>query len=264
MKLDYGILLSPNPIKLSIGSLRKHTLREISVFSFDKFNLYEVFLKMTPEKYYTNMCGEEGKKYWESLNENKRNEMTIYDLITEDDNIQKIYVDLLNFFFDEYVIFKEGFFVLLRQENDFAEDVTPEIIHGVINQDSFQQVLELIQQVCCIYEKDEIIDEMKFKNNTAKKIYEKLLKGQKEKKAQKKADKNFYLPNIISAVSNCHPTINPINVWDLTLFQLFDSFNRLQVNKMYDIDSRRVSVWGDEKKTFDIALWYKNEYDKNK
>jgi hypothetical protein len=32
---------------------------------------------------------------------------------------------------------------------------------------------------------------------------------------------------------------------------------------MFDIDSTRVSVWGDEKKTFNAALWYKNNYDKN-
>ena len=43
-----------------------------------------------------------------------------------------------------------------------------------------------------------------------------------------------------------------------------DAFNRLQRNTMYDIDSTRVSVWGDEKKTFDVSLWYKNEYDKKK
>jgi hypothetical protein len=121
----------------------------------------------------------------------------------------------------------------------------------------------LIQQVCCIFEDDEEPEEnMKFKNSAARKIYEKLLSAQKKEKKRKKADINLSLPNIISAVSNCHPTINPINVWDLTLFQLFDTFNRMRANKIYDIDSTRVSVWGDEKKTFDIALWYKNEYDK--
>lgn len=103
---------------------------------------------------------------------------------------------------------------------------------------------------------------MKFKNSAARKIYEKLLSAQKKEKKRRKADINLSLPNIISAVSNCHPTINPINVWDLTLFQLFDTFNRMRANKIYEIDSTRVSVWGDEKKTFDIALWYKNEYDK--
>ena len=46
------------------------------------------------------------------------------------------------------------------------------------------------------------------------------------------------------------------------LMNVYLKLYRLQVNKVYDIDARRVSVWGDEKKTFNIALWYKNEYDK--
>ena len=89
---------------------------------------------------------------------------------------------------------------------------------------------------------------------------------QKAKRAEnknKKADINFSLPNIVSAVSNKHPTISPITVWDLTVFQLLDAFNRMQANTIYDIDSTRVSVWGDEKKVFDVSLWYKNEYEKN-
>ena len=45
------------------------------------------------------------------------------------------------------------------------------------------------------------------------------------------------------------------------MFQLLDAFNRMQMNSMYEIESTRVSVWGDEKKTFDASLWYKNNYD---
>ena len=77
----------------------------------------------------------------------------------------------------------------------------------------------------------------------------------------KKADINLSIPNIISSISNMHPSLNYMNVWDLTVFQLLDAFNRLQANVMYDIDCTRVSVWGDEKKTFDVSLWYKNNYD---
>lgn len=262
MKLDYGTLLSPTPIKLSIGTLRKHTLREISELSFDRFSLYETFLKITPEIYYTKMCDEDKKVYWKSLKEDIQDNMTMYDLVLKDDTVRELYTELFNFFFEEFVVFKEGFFIILNQEVDLKEEITPELLRGIINNVTFKQVLELIQQICYIYEEEEATDELKFKNNAARKIYEKLLKGQKEKKAKKKADVNLSIPNIISAVSNSHQAINPVNVWDLTMFQLLDSFNRLQLNKVYDIDARRVSVWGDEKKTFNIALWYKNEFDK--
>ena len=105
---------------------------------------------------------------------------------------------------------------------------------------------------------------MKFKNDIAKKLYEQMQKANKEKEKQKnkKNDINLSLPNIISSVSSKHPSINLINIWELTIFQLLDCFNRLQNNTMHEIDSTRVSVWGDEKKTFDPSLWYKNYYDK--
>ena len=131
----------------------------------------------------------------------------------------------------------------------------------MIHDKTFLQILDLLQQICCIHEKETAIEDMKFKNNMARKLYEKMLKAQKKERENKKADINMSLPNIISSVSNVHPSINPLNVWDLTVFQLLDSFNRLQVNSMFKIDCTRVSVWGDEKKTFDAALWYKNHYD---
>lgn len=217
---------------------------------------------MTPERFYTTIKGDDGKKMWESMSDKQKDQMTMYSLLLEDESLLKTYIDLFNFFFVEQVVFKEGFFVILREDTDICENILSENVRGVIHEKSFQQVLELIQQICCIYEKEEDVGKLKFKNNAARKIYEKILKAQKEEKSKKKADINLSLPNIISAVSNRHQTINPINVWDLTLFQLLDSFNRLQVGTVYDIDSTRVSVWGDEKKTFNIALWYKNEYDK--
>ena len=86
---------------------------------------------------------------------------------------------------------------------------------------------------------------------------------EKAQKNNKKADSNLSLPNLISAVSNKHNSINPINVWDLTIYQLLDSFNRLQGNSIYDMNCRQVSVWGDKDNKFDVALWYKNNYDNN-
>ena len=82
--------------------------------------------------------------------------------------------------------------------------------------------------------------------------------NQKDKKQDIKDKDKLTLPNIISAVSNKHPTISPITVWNMTLFQLYDSFNRLQINEIYQINKRKVSVWGDKENTFDISMWYKN------
>lgn len=265
MRLDYGTQLSPVPITLSIGTLRKPTLKEISQITFDRFSFYEFFLKLSPETYYTKLRTEkDGEAYWNSLTEEERDGITIYDIIKEDEQIRNTYVEIFNFFFVETVIYQEGFFILLKENTaiDKPDEIKREQVRGAIAKDNFSQVLGLLQQICCIYNDEESLDDMKFKNNLARKLMEKMLKAKKKEQESKKSDLNLTIPNIISSLANKHPSLNYLNIWDLTIFQLLDAFNRIQANSMYDIDSTRVSVWGDEKKTFDVSLWYKNNYDK--
>lgn len=262
MKLDYGTQLSPEPIKLSIGTLVKPKLSRISKITFEKFNYYEMMIKMTPKFFYTKIKGSKGKKYWESLSEAERENLNLYNVVIDDKQLTNIFVEIFNFFFEENVIFQEDYFILFKKNLD-SDTASKDNIAGVISKNIFSEVLDVIQQVCCIKdEEEEDVDNMKFKNGLAKRMFEKMQKAAKEEQERKKASADLELPNIISSVSNKHFTISPINVWELTIFQLMDAFNRLQLNTVFDINSTRVSVWGDEKRTFNAALWYKNEYDK--
>ena len=262
MKLDYGTQISKEPISLSIGVLNKPTLDRIQKLTFVRFELYEVYLKLTPEFYYKHI-NQDKTDAWEQLSEHDKESVTLYKLILEDSALQKMYVEILSFFFTEKVLYYDGLFVFSTFDTDNAEELTNDNIRGVIGEDSFYQVLSIIQQVCGIYsEEDEIPDDSEFKNALAKKMFEKIQKAEKEKKKNKKGDKNYTIPNIISSVAAKHPSINFTNIWDLTLYQLIDTFNRLQVDSVYYINSTRVSVWGDEKNSFDQTLWYKNTYDK--
>lgn len=266
IRFDYGTLLSPSPIELSIGTLIKPRLKDISDsskgMSFDKFNYFEVILKLSPETFYTKLKGEEGKKYWKSLSEEEQEDMTLYQIVMKEKQLLETFTEIFNFFFEENVIFEQGYFVLLKKGVKFSNNLTQDDIVGVISEDLFPQVINAIQQICCIDDKEDFVDESQFRNKRALKLFYRMRKAAKKAQKERKSDINFTLPNIISSVSNRHPTINPINIWDLTVFQLLDAFNRLQTNSMYDIDSTRVSVWGDEKKTFNASLWYKNDFDR--
>ena len=258
IELDYGALLSPEPVVLSIGTILKPKLRDISKLTL---------LKLTPKLYYTELLrDEDGEQKWNSLDDETRDSLTLFDIIQKDAPLQQSYCDVLNFFFLEKVVYAEKAFILLRPDFNNPKDIDAKRdIHGVISTaETFQQVSNIIQQICCIYEKPkEKNEDIKFKNKLAKKIYEKMLKAQEERdlKKSKQVNKDYSLPNIISAVSNKHNSLNPINVWDLTIYQLIDSFNRLRTNAVYDINSLRISVWGDEKKQFDETLWYKYKED---
>lgn len=259
MKLEYADLLSPAPIKLSVGTVKKHTLREIASISFDRFLLYESLLKMTPKLIFTKLI-DGGEEYWEALDEDEKEKASLYDIIMSNETILKLYLDMFDFFFVETVRVIDGMFVVLKKDASEVDDITENDISGVITDKNFDSLRNVIQQICCIQDKSkESGEKPRFKNKVAQALYEKMKRAEEADKAAKakKYSREYSIPNIISAVSNRHPSLNPINIWDLTIFQLLDSFNRLQTNAVYDMNSTHTSVWGDEKKTFDETLWFR-------
>ena len=64
------------------------------------------------------------------------------------------------------------------------------------------------------------------------------------------------LGNIISAVANKSHSLHIMNIWDLTIFQLWDCFSRLSNNSIYDIQSMSVAAWGDKDNHFDPTAWF--------
>lgn len=245
--LDYDTLITPSPIKLSIGTLRKPKLLEISNMGFSKFDSYKILLKLSSDMV--------DNKIKESLglNPNSEDAIKIYDIIKLDESLREAYLDMFNFFFEEKTIYSDGYFFTLKSnENKELTELTTDDIKGIIGVENFEEVLFAIQQTCCIASKEKK-EKPKFKNEKARKLYERM---QKSKSMNNNDLNSLSLPNIISAVSNFHPSLNPINIYDITVFQLYDSFNRLQLGEAYWMNKMRVSVWGDEKGKFKSSLWY--------
>ena len=267
MRFDYGTQISPFPIPLSVGMLRKPKLRDIAdpkskpAMSFTKFMFYEFLISMTPKEFFTKAEVEKGQEFWDSLSEEEKRGLTVYDLIQLNPTLMQNFLEVFNFFFEETVLFVDGVFVLVNPDKDYSID-TPqrEDIVGVIDSHNFSEILYAIQQVCCIAQEEEE-ETPKFKNKIAEQMYYRMKEAEKEQK--KKADKDMTLPNIISKVSAKHNSLNFTNIWDLTIFQLLDNFASMREGAMYEIEWTRVAVWGDEKRTFDPARWYKNDFDKH-
>lgn len=264
MILDYGTLLSCSPLKLSNGTIRKPKISDIEDIGYHNFYLYEMFLKMTPKTFYEEIDKNGAIDFWDILTDKEKEELGMYEAICLNPKLQEIYCELFHFFYiAEYVKFSNGIFFLLKEDIDPSEQGEEIVknISGIIYKDTFEETLFVIQQICGINDDSETpIEEMKFKNKMAKEMYLKMREAEKNKKKKEASNPDHQLDNIVSAVSNRHNSINPLNVHDLTVFQLLDSFNRLTENAIYEIDSTRVSVWGDEKKTFNPSLWYKNHF----
>lgn len=123
--------------------------------------------------------------------------------------------------------------------------------------DDMREIRSVILQLCCL--EDSVTPPKKFRNEKAKKIYELI---QQRKAEQAKAMKGKHrenpdtaLPNLLSSFCAFSPSYNLTNVWDLTIYQFYDQYHRLDAKIQLDVYGLRWAAWG--KKEFDFSVWHK-------
>lgn len=159
-------------------------------------------------------------------------------LITLVPPLREIFLDALSFFIHEDVMYDEhiGYF--------YGDEKT-------INFDEIKTIKYASLIMSCVDTKE--AEPVKFANSMAKEIYEKVLKRKGSVKTQKDADFDLY--NIVGAVCAFHGSINLLNVWDLTVYQFYDQFSRINTKIQMDVVGQRWAAWG--KDEFDFSLWHK-------
>ncbi len=269
-KLSYGEYISPFPTRVPLSDkqyvhLHKPTINEIMAIGFDTFDIFMTYLKMTPKFYYTILCaGIGGIEYWDSLNE-VQDTIKLFNVVLADSAIRDVLVDVLNFFYEETVVFNNSRFYFINKECDGSKELQPEDILAVISDsDKFERALYWCQMICGIASQDKEEEPPKFKNKTAEVMWKRIqesIKKQEELEAKKNKLK-YSLPNIVSAICAYHPSINFSNVGQLTLPQVRDSLVRILQIDEYTIVRNSVSVWGTkDDKEFAIDQWLSNRYD---
>ena len=252
MKIEYFDLISPEPLYFQgIGGIKSPTLREISKLSYNAYQWYLTLLLMTPQTYYE-VIGQ--SEYFESLTDDELQQLDIFGLIVENDEMLKIIENALSFFFVENVRYDESNKAFLTYIDESPV--------GAINRNTWDAIIDIISQRNNIQSKPD--DITKAKNKRGIEIFKKI---QRYKSAMNKniaPDKNIELGNVISAIANRSNTLDILNIWDVTIFQLWDAFYRISSNNMYDIQATTVAVWGDEKKTFNSTAWLERPTSTNK
>ena len=246
MKLEYFDLLSPDPINIqNVGGILSPKLRDISSIGINTYQYYLGILMMDVNTYFH--MNEMDEQY-NQLSDEEKSSLNIFDLLTSNDNLTSLFQTALNFFIKEDVVYSDEYKAfLIQNENN---------VIGVISKEIYPQILDIICQRNCIKSNQEE-DLSKIKSKKALEIMKKLQKGRAEKAKQTKADKNMELGNIISAVANKSQSLNIINIWDLTVYQLWDCFSRLSNNSIYDIQSMSVAAWGHKDNYFEATACFK-------
>lgn len=255
MQLSYMDLLSPSPINFpNIGSIKSPTLREIAEVRYENYNTYLNFLVVTPEDIIKVTEPDKLELYKNLTNEQKREISTFNVIINSPFNA--LLEETLNFFFVDKIVFDkktQSYFSYKTEELYLQKEKPTGIIHAL----NYSDIADIILQRNGKTRNASDEDISKIKNKKALEIYLKLQKGNKQQLQQNRNEQKVSIPNMISSLAGIHNSLNMINIWDLTIFQLIDQFQRQQVKLMYDITSTGVSVWGNEKNKFDDSLWYK-------
>lgn len=250
LKLHYFDLISPDPIPIqNIGHLFSPTLRQISEIGINMYNYYLSIVLMTPKMFFAMLKQQE---QFDSLSDEEKDALNIFDLFISNEDTQELLRKIIDFFIIEDVIFYEpnNCFIVTKDISKLQENIV-----GIINRENYNQICNLICQLNNIKsEQDEDLSKAKGK---ALEILKKIQKGRTEKQKNNKSDKKMELGNVISAVANKHSSLNIINIWNLTVCQLWDTFARLTNNSIYDIQSMSVAAWGDKENHFDSTAWFK-------
>lgn len=138
------------------------------------------------------------------------------------------------------------------------DDEVGYLVEGeAISLDDLRSIRRIILQLCCV--DDTVTPPKKFRNEKAKRIYE-LIQSRKAEQAKaskgrRKVNPDMELSNLISSFCAFSPSYNLTNVWDLTIYQFYDQYHRLDSKIQLDVYGLRWAAWG--KKDFDFSAWHK-------
>lgn len=253
MEINYAVTVSPIPLKVNgIGTIKSPTLR--SIWELDPTcHMYTSYLSLLSinAKIYCEKINPKHYMWYDSLSDEAKKETTIFDVINLDKALQKQFELILDFFFVENIIWDDQshvFYVYITQNEN--RQVAP---MGVISKDTWAETCDLILKMNGVKNKEP--KKLKFKNEAAREVWE-LTHDDNDEKHNGVDD----LANIVSSVAAKDKSLNMLNIWGLTVCQLYDQFKRHQVNSFYDISAMSVAAYGDEKNHFDSGAWYENIY----
>jgi len=270
MNLDYFTLLSYEPVHLqNVGSVKSPLLKDLAGISLPVYHFYLSILMMDIKTYYQALDHEKTSYFqnlskqeiagiiqiraeYEALSDLEKSNLVFYDIMIFDPKMRGYVLSSLNFFLSDDIEYIES----ERQFATYNSVVDKNNKHptGYIHRGVYHELADVILQRVNAARKNTGSENQKVKNKKAASLLAKIQKGREQQK--QKADAKLELGNIISALSSHHKTINMTNIWDLTVYQLWDQFIRQRFDDAYLLQSTCIAFNGDKDGKFDSEQWF--------
>lgn len=219
-----------------IGTLKCPTLRDIRKITYKLFSLYVNIISIN----YLKTIG--GLEEYNSLSAEEKSANTMFNILLSTET--GLLVGILKFFISEEIEFDQSSLSFTTYN---IVDNKKQIV-GHIGNDNFEQFRAYLQLILGTKKDDEVTP--KFKNKTAKKLFEKLQKNAQSQK--KKQDENYSLDNMIKKYCTHNKVgINILNVWDMTYYQFTSMFSEYCNGRQCDFNDMMAANTFSYKKSTD-------------
>lgn len=255
-------LISGAPAVIRGVVVRQPTLHEIMrVVGHDAYASYLYVIGITVDQFMENMerGGEKAKlivEKYRSLTDEQKADIHRFDLLAAEPSWRGVLMDALSFFISGELDFSIQTGQLYVTTNGQTVVLTGEL---------FDLIRDFVFQAAKL--KNEDAKPAGFVNDAAKAAYERLqtLKSEQaeHKKAtgkEEKSDPDTELWNLVGAVAAHSNSYNLLNIFELTVYQLYDQFERINKQEYLDGYASKWAAWG--KDSFDFGDWYKTSSDK--
>ena len=209
-------LLSPAPYPLArVGHVIAPTLRQVAALGYETYNAYLSLLSLHAEQ----LFAASGLPDPGGAN--------AFHTLIGNQELRALLCAAFSFFLVEDAVFSQAHSALLCMAEGHPV--------GIIHEANYEDVCD------CILQRNHVDsaqpNRKQFRNDKAREIYEKLQRAKKKSPQQAKEKQ-----------------ADMCNVWDLTVYQLYDQFLRQSYLNQVNIHAMNYAGWGGE---FDPNDWYK-------
>lgn len=212
-------LLNGSPIDIGSCKVYPLTLREIEHLDDLNYNKFLSVLMISKDDVDKESINPEMLDAFHKLDDFEYLILLIY----QNYEFQETILSSLSLFLKELVNFNDEYGLFIHREDGIF----------IITKDIFNKIKEVIALQNFINKKVSKKEEFNPYDNTARELIEKRNKFKKLIQEQN-AEEGLNLSDIISIVSSHSPNINILNIWDLTVYNLYTIYLRMAMKDQYE------------------------------
>lgn len=258
MTVPYFELLNPQGFKVeNIGRIHSPRLRDICDKGYKEYQYALTMLLMTPRDFFEGVAKATNEKSpYDELTVEQQNELDIFSMLTASESTRADLISALGFFICGKLEFFEPKNCILV--NPATDENGALAVDGIINATNWPVLCDVCLQAAHIESEKKKV--RKYKSERDRKRFEEFdrKKAEYEKNLHKgsKSNPDYELANIISSVATFHNSLNMVNIWDMTVYQVHDTFDRQRIKEQVEISDLNYSVWGGD--SHESNLWFKS------